>query len=141
MQHDTLHIKLSNSLFNKLKPEVKYGTGIILSLSSNVVSSSNYETSFTNRLLLTDTQILKICKAFANGLSANIKFSKAQFPNMIQSGGFLQLFVPKLIKSIEPLTWETIKAYDQKSGARFENKITDAEPDPFPNPYIEKTAT
>ena len=79
MEHSTLHVKLSNSLFNKLKPEVKYGTGITLSLSSNVVSSSNYETSFTSKLLLTDTQILKICKAFANCPSANIKFQKLSF--------------------------------------------------------------
>ena len=104
MQHNTLNVKLSNSLLNKLKPEIKDGTGVTLSISSNVVSSSNYESSFTNKLLLTNTKILKICKAFANGLSANIEFPKAQLPKMIQSGRFLQLFVPKLLKSIEPLT-------------------------------------
>ena len=43
---------------------------------------------FPYKLLLTDTQISKICKAFANGLSANIKFSKTQL-SKIQSGGFI----------------------------------------------------
>ena len=38
---------------------------------------------------MTDTQVSKICKAFANGSSANIKLSKTQSPKMIQSGGIL----------------------------------------------------
>ena len=38
--------------------------------------------------MLTDTQVSKICKAFANGSLANIKFSKTQLPKMMQSGGF-----------------------------------------------------
>ena len=41
-----------------------------------MIGNSNYETSFPDKLLLTDTKISKICKAFANGTSANIKFSK-----------------------------------------------------------------
>ena len=39
--------------------------------------------------MLTDTQVSKICKAFVNGSSANIKFSKTQLSKMIQSGGIL----------------------------------------------------
>ena len=39
--------------------------------------------------LLTDIQGLKIRKAFANGSSANIKFSKTQLSQIIQSGGTL----------------------------------------------------
>ena len=41
-----------------------------------MIGNSNYETNFPHKLLLTDTNISKICKAFANGSSANIKFSK-----------------------------------------------------------------
>ena len=40
-------------------------------------------------ILLTNTQVSKICKAFTHGLSANIKFSKTEFSKMIQSGGTL----------------------------------------------------
>ena len=45
--------------------------------------------SFLSKLLLTNTQISKICKAFANGSSANIKCSKTQLHRIGQSGRFL----------------------------------------------------
>ena len=48
--------------------------------------SSNVETNFPHKFLLTDTQASKICKPFAKGLSANTKFSKTQLSQMIQSG-------------------------------------------------------
>ena len=56
-----------------------------MNLSSNLIGNSNDETNFP-QLLLTDTQVSKICKAFSNGSSANIKFSETQF-SKIQSGG------------------------------------------------------
>ena len=49
---------------------------VTLNLSSNAVGESNDETNFLHRLLLTDTQVSRLCKAFANVLSANIKLSK-----------------------------------------------------------------
>ena len=45
-------------------------------LSSNLIGNSNDETNFIHKLLLNDTQVSKICEAFANGSSANIKYSK-----------------------------------------------------------------
>ena len=57
--------------------------------SSNVNGDSSDETNFPHKLLLTDTQVSKICKAFANGSSANIKFSKTQLSRMLQFGGEL----------------------------------------------------
>ena len=75
-QYNTLNVKLSNSQLNKLKSAIKNGTEVTLNLSSNLIRNSNDETNFPHKLLLTDTQVSKICKAFANGLSANIKFSK-----------------------------------------------------------------
>ena len=42
-----------------------------------------------NKLLLTDTQVQKIGKAFANGSSANIKISKNPLSKIVQLGGFL----------------------------------------------------
>ena len=67
-----------------------------------MIRSSNDETNFPHKLLLTNTQVSKIRRAFANGLSGNIKFSKTQYSKMIQSGGILGelkkgiLLVPKL---------------------------------------------
>ena len=41
-----------------------------------MVGDSNNEINFLHKLLSTDKQVPRICKAFANGPSANIKFSK-----------------------------------------------------------------
>ena len=61
-----------NSQFNKLKPGTKNGTAVTLNLSSSIVGDSNDETNFLYKSLSTDTQVLKIRKAFANGSSAYI---------------------------------------------------------------------
>ena len=56
----------------------------------------NININYKHKLLLTDTQVSKIRKAFANSSSANIRFSKTQLSKMIQSGGIL----PELIAAI-----------------------------------------
>ena len=81
-QYNTLNVKLSNSQLNKLKSAIKNGTEVTLNLSSNLIGNSNDETNFPHKLLLTDTQVSKICKTFANGSSANIKFSKNQLSKL-----------------------------------------------------------
>ena len=75
-QYNNLNVKLSNSKLNKLKAEIKNGTEVLLRLSSNVVCDSNYETNFSHNLLLTNTEVSRLCKAFANGSPAKIKLSK-----------------------------------------------------------------
>ena len=54
------------------------GMGVTLKISSNVVGDSNDENNFPHKLLLTNAQVSKIRKAFANGSSANMKLSKTQ---------------------------------------------------------------
>ena len=71
-QSNTLNVKLSNSQLKKLKSAIKNVTKITLNLSSNFIESSNDETNFSHKLLLTNTQVSKIRKPFTNGLSANI---------------------------------------------------------------------
>ena len=87
-QYNTWNVKLSNSALNKLKSGLKYGTQVTLNLSQNEVGDYNGKANFPHKLLLTNTQVSKICKAFANGSTANIKFSKTQFSKMVQLGGF-----------------------------------------------------
>ena len=65
---------------------MKNGTEVTLNLSSNLIRSYNHQTNFPHKLSLTDTQVSKICKGFANGSLANIKVSKTQLSKMIQSG-------------------------------------------------------
>ena len=89
-QYNTLNIKLSNSQLNKLKSPINNETEVTLDLSSNLIGNCNDETNFLHKLLLTDTQVSKICKAFANSSSVNIKFSKTQLSKIVQLGGILR---------------------------------------------------
>ena len=77
---------MSGSQLNKLKSGIKNGTGVTLNLSSNVIGNSNDETNFTHKLLLTNTNVSRLRKAFANNLSTNIKLSKFQLYKIGQSG-------------------------------------------------------
>ena len=77
-QCNTLNVKLSNLKLNKLKSEIKNGTGGTLKLLSNVAGDSNDENNFLHKLLLTNTQVSKLRKTFANDSSVNIKLSKPQ---------------------------------------------------------------
>ena len=88
-QYNALNLKLSNSKINRLKSGIKNNTQVTINFSSNVIGESSDETNFPYKLLLTNTQVSKICKASANGLSANVKFSKTQLSKIIQLGGFL----------------------------------------------------
>ena len=88
-RYNTLNVTLSNSELNKLTSATENGTEVTLNLSSNLIESSNGETNFPYKLFLTNTQVSKIRKAFANGSSANIKCSKTQLHRIGQSGRFL----------------------------------------------------
>ena len=87
-QYNTLNVKLSSSQLNNLKYAIKNRTEVTLNLSSNLVGDSNDESNFPHKLLLTNTQVSKIRKAFANCSSTNIEFSKIQLLKMVQSRGF-----------------------------------------------------
>ena len=66
-------------------------------ISSNVAGDSTDENTFSRKLSLTNRQVSKLHKVFANGSSAHIKISKTQFDKIGQSGGFLgRLFEPLL---------------------------------------------
>ena len=77
-QCNTLDMKLPNSQLNKLKSGIKNDIEVTLKISSNVVGDSNDENSFPHKLLVTNTQVSKLSKAFSNSFSANIKLSKTQ---------------------------------------------------------------
>ena len=51
-----------------------------------------------HKSLLTNTQVSNVLKLFANGSSANIKFSKDQLSKMVQLGGFFGGLLKVLIK-------------------------------------------
>ena len=50
-------------------------------------------------MLLTNTQVSKLHKAFANNSSANTKLSKTQLHKIVRSGGFLGRLLGPLLKT------------------------------------------
>ena len=70
-----------------------------MKLSPNVVGDSNDENNFLHKLLLTNTQVSKLRKAFANNSSANTKLSKTQLHKIGQSGGCLSWILGTLLKT------------------------------------------
>ena len=80
-----------------------------MKLPSNVVGDSNDENNFPRKFLLTNTQVSKLRKAFANNSSANIKLSKTQLHIIGQSGEFLSWLFEPLPKTDLPLMENVLK--------------------------------
>ena len=101
-QYNSLNVKVSkNSQLNKLKSAIKNETEVVLRLWLNMIADNG--TNFPHELLLTNRQVANLRKAFANYLSADIKFSKTQLSKMIQSGRFLGRLLVSLLKTGLPL--------------------------------------
>ena len=107
-QCNRANIKLSGSQLNKLKAAIKNATEVVLRLSPNMIGDSNDKINFSHELLLTDRHVSSIRKVFSNNSSANIKFSKAQLSEIIQSGGFLGNLLGPLLKTGLPLMTNVI---------------------------------
>ena len=98
-QCNTLKVKLSNLQLKKLKSGINDGTEVALKLSSNDVSDSNDENNFLHKFLLTNTQVWRLHKAFANNSSSYIKLSKTQLYKIGQLGGFSGRHLGPLLKT------------------------------------------
>ena len=61
-QYINLNLTLSFSKLNKIKPGMKNSTEVTLKLSSNVTGDSNDESNFLHELLLTNTQVSRLCR-------------------------------------------------------------------------------
>ena len=107
--YKTFNVELSNSQLNKLKFAIKNETKVTLNLSLNLIRSSNDDSSFPRKIFLTNTQVLKIRKTFANGLSANINFSKTQLHKLGQSGVSLGRILGLLLKTGFPFIGNALK--------------------------------
>ena len=60
-------------------------------------------------MFLTNTQISRLHKVFANNHSANIKLSKIRLHKIGQSGGFLGWLLEPLLKTGLPLIGNVLK--------------------------------
>ena len=80
-----------------------------MKLSSSDVGDSNDADNFLHKLILTNTQVSKLCKTFANGSSANIKLSKTQLHKIVQSGRFLGRLLRPILKTVLSLIGNVLK--------------------------------
>ena len=72
-----------------------------------MLGNSSDETNFPYRLLNTERQVSKLCIAFANNSSANIKLSETQLPKMVQWRGpepWPKTVSPLMNNVLKPLT-------------------------------------
>ena len=81
----------------------------LLNFPSNIIGDSNAENNFPHKLLLTNTQVSRLCKSFATNSSANIKLWKTQLHKIGQSGGFLGRLFGPLLKTGLPLIGNVLK--------------------------------
>ena len=88
-QYRILNVKLSNLQLNKVKLGIKHDTKLTLNLSCDVIDDSNDETNLPHKLLLTNTQVSRLCKIFAHISSANMELPKVHLHKIRPSGGFL----------------------------------------------------
>ena len=77
-------------------------------------------------LLLTSSQVANLRKTFANYLSADIKLSKTQLSNMIQSGRFLGKLLGPLLKTELSLIKNDINPLAKNDDIVFEYFIINA---------------
>ena len=70
-----------------------------MKISSNVIGNSNDENNVLKKLFLTNTQLSRLCEAFASNSSANVQLSKTKFHKLEQSGGFLGCLLRPLLKT------------------------------------------
>ena len=108
-QYNSLNVKLSNSQLDKLKSAIKNKTYVALRLLSNMIGNSDDETNFTHESLLTNRKVTNLRKAFTNNSSTDIKLSKTQLFNKIQSGEFLSRLLGPLLKTGLPVIKNVIK--------------------------------
>ena len=92
VEYNKINCKLLNVHVNKLKRAVKSNEETTLRLG---IKNFNKD-KLPHELLLTTRQSTKLRNAINNNLATDIKLSKAQVKNIIQSGGFLGKLLSKL---------------------------------------------
>ena len=78
-----------------------------------MIGNLDDETNFLHKLLLTNREVINLCKAFASYLSTDIKLSKTQLSRMTQSEGFLGRLLGPLLKTGLPLMKSVIQPLDK----------------------------
>ena len=83
VEYSKVNVKLTNAQLKKLKTAVKNKTGTTLRMSLKMFDWNDQ----SQELLLTTTQKTKLRYAFNNNMPTDLKLSKYQVSEIIQSGG------------------------------------------------------
>ena len=92
VEYSKVNVKLSDTQLKKPKTAVKDKTGTTLRISLKIFA----EDELPHELLLTTRLKAKLRNAFNNNMSIDLKLSKAQISEIIQSEGFLESLLSKL---------------------------------------------
>ena len=93
VEYSKINCKLTNVQLNRLKKSVKSNEGATLKLG---IKNFNKD-ELPHELLLTARQNTKLRNAINNNSATDIKLSKSQIKELIQSGGFLGKLLSKLL--------------------------------------------
>ena len=93
VEYKKVNVKLADGQIKKLKDAVKDNIGTTLRTNLKMFDTND----LPHELLLTTRQKTKLRNAFNNNTSADIKLSKAQINEIIQSGGSLGSLLSKLV--------------------------------------------
>ena len=96
VEYSKVNVKLSDTQLKKLKTAAKDKTGTTQRTSLKLFHGND----LPHELFLTTIQKTKLKNAFSNNMSTDLKFSKAQIFKIIQSGGFLESLLSKLVGSL-----------------------------------------
>ena len=92
VEYSKVNVRLSDTQLKQLKDAVKDNTGATLRMNLRTINGNN----LPHELLLTERQKTKLRNAFNNNMSTDIKLSKAQITERIQSGVVLGSLLSKL---------------------------------------------
>ena len=83
-EYSTVNVKLTDTQLKKLKTDVKSKTGMTLRMSLKMIDRNDQR----HELFVTTRQKTNLRNAFNNSLSTDLKLTKTQISEIIQSGGF-----------------------------------------------------
>ena len=92
VEYNKVNVILSDSQLNKSKSPIKNRQGLTLKMNIKIFNGNN----LLHQSLLRTRQKTKLRNAFKNNMSIDIKLSKTQISNIIQSGGFLGSLLRKI---------------------------------------------
>ena len=90
-----------------------------------MIGDSNDQTNSPDKLWLTETELSRLGKAFANDSSANTNFSKTRLSEMVQLGGFLFPFDTTMRPALG-FTLEVAKRFGSGKGENVPKALLEA---------------